>query len=893
MQFAHQEALRFNHEYVGTEHILLGLIKEGTGVAANILKKLGIDLRAMRLEVEKLVSSGPDLVTMGRLPQTPRAKKAVEYAIQEARRLKHNYVGTEHLLLGLLKEHDGVAAQVLMNLGHKLGDVREEVLATLGQESESGDDEDRGGFGGASDDVSQTPGAASGSGSERPTPTGDSTARPGKSKTPALDSFGRDLTELARQKKLDPVIGREAEIERAMQILSRRTKNNPVLLGEAGVGKTAIVEGFAQRVVEGNVPEILMDKRIVVLDLAMMVAGTKYRGQFEERIKALMNEVRRTKNTILFIDELHTLVGAGGAEGAIDAANVLKPALSRGEIQCIGATTFDEYRKYIEKDNALERRFQTVVVNPTTPKETVEILKGLRERYEKHHRVTITDDALESAVELSERYISARCLPDKAIDVIDEAGARVRLKTMTRPPDLHDLDRRSEELQKQKDRAVADQDFEQAALLRDQIDQIRKEKDELQKEWRDKLRQTNGVVDTTVVSEVVSLVTGVPLTRLTTEDSKRLIQMEDELHRRVVSQHEAIQAISKAVRRSRSGVQDPKRPIGSFIFAGPTGVGKTLLAKALAEFMFGDEDALVSIDMSEYMEKYNVSRLVGAPPGYVGHDEGGQLTEKIRRRPYSVVLLDEIEKAHPDVFNILLQVLEEGRLTDSFGRVVDFRNTILIMTTNAGAEAIKNESAFGFQRPDADASYDDMKRRVTDEIERVFRPEFINRFNDVIVFRHLSEENLGEVVDMELKKLRGRLQEKNLRLILSDEAKELLVKRGSNLDYGARPLRRAIESNLEDPLSEELLRGAFDDLDVVVVEARENETQEDDATESEKRKRLVFIGKKLADLTPEELESDAIKNYCVKKTDATPESTDAQPEKTDDESAARQTDDAE
>lgn len=893
MQFAHQEALRFNHEYVGTEHILLGLIKEGTGVAANILKKLGIDLRAMRLEVEKLVSSGPDLVTMGRLPQTPRAKKAVEYAIQEARRLKHNYVGTEHLLLGLLKEHDGVAAQVLMNLGHKLGDVREEVLATLGQESESGDDEDRGGFGGASDDVSQTPGAATGSGSERPTPTGDSTARPGKSKTPALDSFGRDLTELARQKKLDPVIGREAEIERAMQILSRRTKNNPVLLGEAGVGKTAIVEGFAQRVVEGNVPEILMDKRIVVLDLAMMVAGTKYRGQFEERIKALMNEVRRTKNTILFIDELHTLVGAGGAEGAIDAANVLKPALSRGEIQCIGATTFDEYRKYIEKDNALERRFQTVVVNPTTPKETVEILKGLRERYEKHHRVTITDDALESAVELSERYISARCLPDKAIDVIDEAGARVRLKTMTRPPDLHDLDRRSEELQKQKDRAVADQDFEQAALLRDQIDQIRKEKDELQKEWRDKLRQTNGVVDTTVVSEVVSLVTGVPLTRLTTEDSKRLIQMEDELHRRVVSQHEAIQAISKAVRRSRSGVQDPKRPIGSFIFAGPTGVGKTLLAKALAEFMFGDEDALVSIDMSEYMEKYNVSRLVGAPPGYVGHDEGGQLTEKIRRRPYSVVLLDEIEKAHPDVFNILLQVLEEGRLTDSFGRVVDFRNTILIMTTNAGAEAIKNESAFGFQRPDADASYDDMKRRVTDEIERVFRPEFINRFNDVIVFRHLSEENLGEVVDMELKKLRGRLQEKNLRLILSDEAKELLVKRGSNLDYGARPLRRAIESNLEDPLSEELLRGAFDNLDVVVVEARENETQEGDATEPEKRKRLVFIGKKLADLTPEELESDAIKNYCVKKADAAPESTDAQPEKTDDESAARQTDDAE
>ncbi|MBR4833957.1 MAG: ATP-dependent Clp protease ATP-binding subunit, partial [Thermoguttaceae bacterium] len=528
----------------------------------------------------------------------------------------------------------------------------------------------------------------------------------------------------------------------------------------------------------------------------------------------------------------------------------------------------------------------------TTAKETVEILKGLRERYENHHRVTITDDALEAAVELSERYISARCLPDKAIDVIDEAGARVRLKTMTRPPDLHDLDRRSEELQKQKDRAVADQDFEQAALLRDQIDQIRKEKDELQKEWRDKLQQTNGVVDATVVSEVVSLITGVPLTRLTTEDSKRLIQMEDELHRRVVSQHEAIQAISKAVRRSRSGVQDPKRPIGSFIFAGPTGVGKTLLAKALAEFMFGDEDALVSIDMSEYMEKYNVSRLVGAPPGYVGHDEGGQLTEKIRRRPYSVVLLDEIEKAHPDVFNILLQVLEEGRLTDSFGRVVDFRNTILIMTTNAGAEAIKNESAFGFQRPDADASYSDMKRRVTDEIERVFRPEFINRFNDIIVFRHLSEENLGHVVDMELKKLRGRLQDKNLRLLLSDEAKDLLVKRGSNLDYGARPLRRAIESNLEDPLSEELLRGAFDDRDVVVVEVKEDETQEADALEPEKRKRLVFFGKKLADLTPEELESDAIKNYCVKKVEPSTDAEAETPASTDETSDDKKDDEA-
>lgn len=845
MQFAHQEALRFNHEYVGTEHILLGLIKEGTGVAASILKKMGVDLRKMRLEVEKLVSSGPDTVTMGRLPQTPQAKKVVEYAIEEARDLQHNYVGTEHLLLGLLRDHDGVAAQALMNLGLKLDEVRDEALTMLGEGGESGDNS----ADSSNDDEARRP--HFGADAERPSAPGAPGSRPSKSKTPALDSFGRDLTELARQKKLDPVIGREAEIERTMQILSRRTKNNPVLLGEAGVGKTAIVEGFAQRVVAGDVPEILADKRIVVLDLAMMVAGTKYRGQFEERIKALMNEVRRTKNVVLFIDELHTLVGAGGAEGAIDAANVLKPALSRGEIQCIGATTFDEYRKYIEKDNALERRFQIVTVNPTSAKETVQILKGLRERYENHHRVTITDDALEGAVELSERYITGRCLPDKAIDVLDEAGARVRLKTMRRPPDLNELDRRSEELQKEKDRAVADQGFERAALLRDQIDQIRAKKAELQKEWREKLEQTNGVVDFSVVSEVVSKITGVPLTRLTTEDSKRLVQMEAELHKRVVSQDEAIQAISKAVRRSRSGIQDPKRPIGSFIFAGPTGVGKTLLAKALAEFMFGDDDALVQIDMSEYMEKYNVSRLVGAPPGYLGHDEGGQLTEKIRRRPYSVVLLDEIEKAHPDVFNILLQVLEEGRLTDSFGRAVDFRNTILIMTTNAGAEAIKNESAFGFQRPDDDSSYANMKQRVTDEIERVFRPEFINRFNDVIVFRHLNESDLEAVVDMELAKLRKRLSERGLFLLLTEEAKKLLVKRGSNLDYGARPLRRAIESNLEDPLSEDLLRGIFDGFEVVKVETKgEGEFE-----------RLAFEARKLADLTPEELESDDVKKY--------------------------------
>ena len=828
MQLANQEAQRFNHEYIGTEHILLGLVKEGSGVAANVLKNLDIDLRKIRLEVEKLVRSGPDLVTMGRLPQTPRAKKVIEYSMEEARNLNHNYVGTEHILLGLLREHEGVAAQVLMNLGLKLEEVRQEVLNLLGHglENEAMDPTERG----------LDPGGPSGlGGDDSPKPTG-------KSKTPALDSFGRDLTELARQKKLDPVIGREAEIERTMQILSRRTKNNPVLLGEAGVGKTAIVEGFAQRVVEGDVPELLLDRRIVVLDLAMMVAGTKYRGQFEERIKALMNEVRRAKNTILFIDELHTLVGAGGAEGAIDASNVLKPALSRGEIQCIGATTLDEYRKYVEKDSALERRFQIVMVEPSSPKETVQILEGLRDRYEKHHHVKITDDALEAAVELSNRYISGRCLPDKAIDVIDEAGARIHLKTMTRPPDMQDIEKEIEEINKEKEQAVADQDFEKAAALRDRSDKIRKKKLDIQKEWREKTKEAGGVVDDQVIAEVVSKMTGVPLTRMTTEDSKRLLRMEEELHKRVISQNEAISAISRVVRRSRSGLQDPKRPVGSFIFAGPTGVGKTLLAKALAEFMFGDEDSLIQVDMSEYMEKHNVSRLVGAPPGYVGYEEGGQLTEKIRRRPYSVVLLDEIEKAHPDVFNMLLQVMEEGRLTDSFGRNIDFRNTILIMTTNAGADAIKNESAFGFQKPTDDASYESMKERVTEQIEKQFRPEFLNRIGDIIVFRHLTDNDLGEVIDLELKKVRERLVERGFRLVLTAESKALLIKRGSNLDYGARPLRRAIENNVEDPLSEELLKGEFDGKEAILLEVKEVGD----------KKQFVFRGVML-DEVPEEL----------------------------------------
>ncbi len=793
MQLANQEAQRFNHEYIGTEHILLGLVKEGSGVAANVLKNLDIDLRKIRLEVEKIVQSGPDMVTMGKLPQTPRAKKVIEYSIEEARNLNHNYVGTEHLLLGLLREQEGVAAQVLMNLGLKLEDVREEVLNLLGHNMDPNE---------------------GGSGGER-------TASKGKSKTPALDSFGRDLTELARQGKLDPVIGRQNEIERVIQVLSRRTKNNPVLLGEAGVGKTAIVEGLAQLVVDSNVPELLRDRRIVVLDLAMMVAGTKYRGQFEERIKAVMNEVRRAKNTILFIDELHTLVGAGGAEGAIDASNVLKPALARGEIQCIGATTLDEYRKYIEKDGALERRFQQIIVNPPSKEETVEILRGLRDRYEAHHRVQIKDEALAASVELSDRYISGRCLPDKAIDVIDEAGARVRLKAMTRPPDLKEIDAQIEQLNQEKEAAVAEQDFEKAAHLRDQADKLKKKKETITKEWREKSKEIDGVVDEEVIAEVVSKMTGVPLKRLESDETARLLKMEEELHKAVVSQHEAIVAIAKAVRKSRAGLKDPKRPIGSFIFAGPTGVGKTLLAKQLAKFMFGDENALVQIDMSEYMEKHNVSRLIGAPPGYVGYEEGGQLTEKIRRRPYSVVLLDEIEKAHPDVWNMLLQIMEEGRLTDNVGRTVDFKNTILIMTTNIGAQEITGKTAFGFGKKDDQTTYEKMKETLKTAMESNFRPEFLNRVDDIIVFRSLVKTDLKKIIDIELAKVVKRLKEKNLKLELTEEAKDVIIEKGTSLEFGARPLRRAIEHLLEDPLSEELLKGNFDGKDTITVRVQE------------------------------------------------------------------------
>ena len=806
MALANQEAQRFNHEYIGTEHILLGLVKEGSGVGANVLKNLDVDLRKVRLEVEKLVKSGPDMVTMGKLPQTPRAKKVIEYAIEEARNLNHNYVGTEHLLLGLLREHDGVAAQVLMNLSLKLEEVREEVLNLLG------------------------------AGVETEEPAQEKQGSKGKSKTPALDSFGRDLTELAREGQLDPVIGRKNEIERVIQILCRRQKNNPVLLGEAGVGKTAIVEGLAQMVVGSTVPEILHDRRIVVLDLAMMVAGTKYRGQFEERIKAVMNEVRRAKNVILFIDELHTLVGAGGAEGAIDASNVLKPALSRGEIQCIGATTFDEYRKYIEKDAALARRFQPITVDPPSKEDALEILRGLRDRYEAHHRVQILDTALEAAVELSDRYITGRALPDKAIDVLDEAGARIRLRSMTKPPNLAELEEQIERLSIQKDEAVKNAEYEEAAKLRDQAEALRAKKEEMQRQWREKSKEVDGVVDEEVIAEVVSKMTGVPLTRLEKEEAQRLLELENELHKRVVSQDEAIKAISKTIRRARSGLKDPHRPMGSFLFLGPSGVGKTLLSKALAEFMFGDEDALVQIDMSEYMEKHNVSRLIGAPPGYVGYEEGGQLTERIRRRPYSVVLLDEVEKAHPDVFNMLLQIMEEGRLTDSFGRHVDFRNVVMIMTSNIGSDLIKGGGPeFGLrskkQGATEERNYQTIKDTVMKELERYFRPEFIGRLDDVIVFRPLSRINMETIVEYELRKVTKRLTEHGLKIDITEEAKDFLIDKGTNADFGARPLRRAIEQHVEDPLSEEILRGNFKGKDLIKITVK---------TEDDGNKHLYF-----------------------------------------------------
>ena len=799
MALANQEAQRFNHEYIGTEHILLGLVKEGSGVGATVLKNLEVDIKKLRLEVEKLVKSGPDMVTMGKLPQTPRAKKVIEYAIEEARSLNHNYVGTEHILLGLLRESEGIAAQVLMNLGLKLEDVRQEVLNLLGAGVDDGP-------------------AALGM---KMTPTSGRSKQ--KSKTPALDSFGRDLTQLAEGNELDPVIGRKKEIERLVQILCRRTKNNPVLLGEAGVGKTAIVEGLSQQIINKSVPEILKGKRMVVLDLAMMVAGTKYRGQFEERIKAVINEVKRAKNVILFVDELHTLVGAGGAEGAIDASNVLKPALARGEVQCIGATTLDEYRKHIEKDGALERRFQTIIVEQPSKEETLDILRGLRDRYEAHHRVRFTDEALFHAVELSTRYITGRCLPDKAIDVIDESGARVRLKNMTPPPDLTKIEGKIEKLQREKDEAVRNADYERAASLRDEAQKLMDEKTQMHKQWYEENKEATGIVDNEIIAEVVSNMTGVPLTKLEKKETQRLLELESELHKTVVSQDEAINAVAKAVRRSRSGMKDPNRPMGCFILLGPSGVGKTLLAQALAEFMFSDRNSLIRLDMSEFMEKHNVSRLVGAPPGYVGYEEGGQLTERIRRRPYSVLLLDEIEKAHPDVYNMLLQIMDEGRLTDSFGRGVDFKNVILIMTSNIGADLIKNQSGFGFGKKTEEANYEKMKDLLTKEVEHHFRPEFLNRLDDTIVFKSLTREDLQTIVDYELAKVFKRLTEHGLKLDLTDQAKEFLIDKGYNPEFGARPLRRAIEHYIEDPLSEAVLAGKFKGKNLIKIDVQDEE----------------------------------------------------------------------
>ncbi len=776
---AKEEARRFNHDYIGTEHILLGLIKEGESVAAAVLQNLGLGLDTLRLEVEKLVQFGPSTVISGDIPFTPKAKKVIELAMDEARRLGHNYIGTEHLLLGLIKEGEGVAAAVLQNLGLDLNKVRAEVIKLLG---------------------STAPGISD---------IGAAQGGKQKTKTPALDAFGRDLTRYARDGKLDPVVGRADEIERIIQILSRRTKNNPVLLGEAGVGKTAIIEGLAQKIVNGDVPEVLEGKRLIVLDLALMVAGTKYRGQFEERIKSVMDEIRRSEDVIIFIDEIHTLVGAGGAEGAIDASNILKPALSRGEIQCIGATTLDEYRKYIEKDSALARRFQTINVDPPSVEETIEILKGLRDRYEAHHRAEITDEALEAAAKLSDRYISGRFLPDKAIDLIDEAGSRCRLSVTTAPIDIKEWEKKIEALRIEKEEAIKAQNFEQAARLRDEERKAKEELEEKKREWKTQKSEIKVKVTAEDIAYVVSKWTGIPLVQLEEQEASRLLKIEEELHKKVIGQDEAVTAIANAIRRSRSGLRNPRRPMGCFIFLGPTGVGKTLLARALAEFMFGNEDAMITIDCSEYQEKFNVSRLVGAPPGYVGYEEGGQLTEKVRRRPYSVVLLDEIEKAHPDIFNILLQVMEEGRITDSYGRKIDFRNTILIMTSNVGADAIKKQSGIGFKPEDITTDFEALKKKLLASTKKVFRPEFLNRVDEIIVFHQLNKEHLYDIIEIELKEIRERLREQGWELALEKGAVDFLIEKGFDPVYGARPLRRVLQKYIENILSEDILSGKF------------------------------------------------------------------------------------
>ncbi len=786
LALARKEADRFNHNFVGTEHLLLGLIKLGQGVAVNVLQKLGLDLETVRMEVEKQVGTGPDQKMIGNIPYTPRVKKVLALAAKEAKALNHTYVGTEHILLGLLREGDGVAARVLKNLDVDIEQTRQEILKELDPNFA------------AQEEATPT---------EAPEKTGSD--KKGEVKTPALKAFGRDLTEIARKGEMDPVIGRKNEIERVIQILCRRTKNNPVLLGEAGVGKTAIVEGLAQEIAAGNVPELLRDRRLITLDLALMVAGTKYRGQFEERIKAVMDEIRRSKNIILFIDELHTIVGAGSAEGTMDASNIIKPALSRGELQCIGATTLNEYRKYIEKDAALERRFQSVKVEAPSVEEAVLILKGLRPKYEDHHKAEFTDEAIEASVKLSDRYITDRYLPDKAIDLMDEAGSRARIGTMTRPPEVKTLEGEIEEIKSKKELAIKNQDFEGAAAMRDKEKQAKEKLESVLKEWRTIREEKRVKVDEEDILQVVSKWTGIPLQRMEQGEMQRLLQVESEMGRVVIGQREAVSALCKALRRSRADLKDPRRPIGTFALLGPTGVGKTLLAKTLAQHLFGDSKALIQLDMSEYMEKFNVSRLIGSPPGYVGYEEGGQLTEQVRRKPYSVVLFDEIEKAHPDVWNMLLQILEEGKLTDNVGRVVNFRNTIILMTSNVGSDTIKRQSSLGFSPISDQNSYEQMRERIMEEAKKTFRPEFLNRLDDILVFRSLTKPDLIEILGLEITKVMQRLKARNIVLNLDDSAKDFLVARGYDPQYGARPMRRAVERFLEDPLAEEILKGVF------------------------------------------------------------------------------------
>ena len=801
LQMAREEAARLHHEYVGTEHILLGLIREGEGVAAAVLTNLNVDLEEIQQKIEETVKKGKAAAAAGPdLPYTSRAKKVLELAMSEARELNHSYVGTEHLLLGLLREEKGIAAQVLTDAGVNLEQARAETLRLLGSEMPS------------------TP-AGGGTGAQPTPPKSEK-----KSKTPALDHFCRDLTQLAAEGALDPTIGRQKEIERVMEILSRRKKNNPVLIGEPGVGKTAIVEGLAQLISGGQCPDALKDHRVLSLDMAAVIAGTKYRGQFEERLKAVINEIAQNKNIILFIDELHTLVGAGAAEGAVDASNMLKPALARGELQCVGASTLNEYRKYIEKDGALERRFQTVIVDPPTVEETIEILKGLRKRYEDHHRVIIPDETLVEAAKLSERYITDRFLPDKAIDVIDEAGARARLAAQVPPPEVAELKDKLEGINGDKEAAVRDQNFEKAASLRDSERELQGEIRRKQEEWERERQTRRPTISEEGVAFIVSRWTGIPVTRLQEAETARLLRMEDELHESVVGQNEAIQVISRAIRRSRAGLKDPKRPIGSFIFSGPTGVGKTELARALARFLFADANALIRVDMSEYMEKFSVSRLIGAPPGYVGYEDSGTLTKAVRRKPYSVVLLDEIEKAHPDVFNILLQVLDEGHLTDNYGRVIDFKNTVVIMTSNVGARDVAKGKALGFGQPDARGEFERMSEKVKEEINKVFNPEFLNRLDDVIVFHALTREHIAQIVTILARDVQKRLGEEELTLRLTQGATDFLVDHGYDEHFGARPLKRAIQKYVEDPLSEKILVGDFakgDEIEVDVAPDKE------------------------------------------------------------------------